>query len=224
MNRFEIDKDDLNLMKTIMFATYHSKYQVAETANIPYATLLRRMEKLRGYEMITRLSEKAVKKNGTPDKREPQTWNTTLKGLTYLIVNNNLSDADLRELLIKLFNSRKEFAELRRSMKIRGYESVFVSGMIEAIFGLRPKINFLCFDEKYVVDLLCSLSKQAFLNRWEKLQSHTREETVKLVREFGKKRLLQWFKDELKDARSQEKAIKNKIHYFSKVVKIVRDI
>jgi len=224
MNRFEIDKDDITLMKTIMFAPCHSKYEVAEAANIPYATLLRKMEKLRGYEMITRLSEKDVKKNGTPDKRGPQTWNTTLKGLTYLIVNNHLKDADLRKALSRLYNSRKELQGLRRYLRVTEYESVWLPGMIEAILGLRPKINFLCFDEKYVIDLLCSVAKQAFFKRVGKMQPHTAEEMAKLVRESGKKQVLQWLKAQLKDARLEEKAIKNAIDALRKAVKCVRDI
>jgi len=211
-------------MKTVMFATYRSKYELAEATKTPYANLLRKMKKLAEYNMIACLPRKIVKKNGTLDKRQPETWDITIKGLTYLIVNNHLKDADLEKALTRLFNFNKELRDFRRLLKVAEYQTVVVPSLIEAILALQPKINFLCFDEEYVLELFIPLLEIAFFERCEKMQPRTREETVKFIRHVGKKQILKWCQMSLADAKLQKKVLESKIDVYKMILKFARNI
>jgi len=224
VDRFEIDHKDIELMKTVMFATYRSKYKLAEATKTPYANLLRKMKKLEEYKMITCLPRKTVKKNGTPDKRQPETWDITIKGLAYLIVNNHLKDADLEKALTRLFNSNKKLRDFRHLLKMAEYQSVVAPSVIEAILALRPKINFLCFNEAYVLELFIPLLEVAFFKRYEKMQPRTREEAVRFIRHIGKKRIYEWCKMSLTDAKLQKQMAENKIQSYRMVLKFIRNI
>lgn len=225
MDRFEIDENDIKLMKTMMFATYRSKYKLAEATEIPYPTAQRKLKKLAEYEIITRLSEEVVKKDGTPDERQPQTWDISVKGLAYLIVNDHLKDAHLEKALMRLFNSSKKLQGLRHFMNIAEYRSVVVQGMIEVMFELRSKINFQYFDREYVLSLFFPLLEQAFLKHYEKMQPHSLEELKKLVkRSKMKKQIFKWYKLQLADAQLQRKEVENKIHCYRTILKFVRNI
>lgn len=226
MDRFEIDKDDIKLLKAMMFATYRSKYKVGNVTEIPYANLLRKMEKLAEYQMIEHLSEEEnLKKDGTPDKRGPQTWAISVKGLAYLIVNDLLKDADLEKALMRLFSSDKKLKGLRHIMNIVEYRSVFIQGMIEAMSEMRSKINFQYFDTEYVLSLFLPLMEVAFLRRIEKMQTCNPEELKRLVKRTGtKNQLYKWYKKQLEDAKLQRKGIENKIGCYNTIIRFVRNI
>lgn len=226
MDRFEIDDNDIKLMKTMMFATYRSKYKLADVTGIPYPTLQRRIDKLKGYKMIARFSdEEVVRKNGSPDKRRPQTWDVSIKGLAYLIVNDYLKEAELEKALMRIFNTHKNLRSLGRFMDVAEYRSIVVNGVIESIFELRSKINFQYFDREYVLNLFFPLLEQAFWKRLEQLQKQSPKELKRLVKQSGmKNKIWKWYSTELEIARSQKKEAENRIGNYRTILKFVRNI
>jgi hypothetical protein len=228
MDRFEIDEKDIEIMKAMLFATCKSKYELKKATKIPYATLQRKIKKLAEYEMITRLPEKPIKKDGTPDKRLPETWDVTIKGLTYLILNNHLKNADLEKALIRLFNSNKKLHGLQPFINIPEYRSIVIQSVTESMSKLRSKINFQHFDREYVITLFLSLNEEILWKHFQKLKTPTLEEAKKLVKKVvkisGKNKLLNWYKLQLQDAQQLKREAENKISIYKTILKFIRNV
>jgi len=227
MDRFEIDETDNKLMKAVLFATRHSKWQLKKATSISYATIFRRLRKLKNYEMVVSLPEPVIRKDGKPDKRRGETWDLTLKGLMYLIVNNYLSDLELDNALKRLLDSSKHLKSLRffmRFIHVGNYRSIVVPSLKKAINELRPKINFQYFNKEYTTILFCQAIEFAFLECAEMLKK-TQEELKRLVKETGtKKQLWNFFNAKLETAKLDKKQAEQLISNYRTALKFVRNI
>jgi len=238
MDRFEIDETDRKLMKAVLFATRHSKWQLKKVTDISYATILRRLRKLKDYEMVVSLPEPVIRKDGKPDKRRGETWDLTLKGLTYLIVNNYLSDVELDNALKRLLDSSKYLRSLRfimRFIHVDKYRSIVVPSLKKAINELQSKINFQHFNKEYATILFSQAIGCALLKPIEglpiekrsidKMPKKTSLELTRLVKETGtKKQLWKWYKAQLKIAELDKEQAEERISHYRTILKFVRNI
>jgi len=226
MDKFEVDEGDVQLMATMVFASYHSKYELKKATKIPYATILRKIKKLKEYEMIAPLDMVTIhKKNGTPDRRRPETWDLTIKGLTYLIVNGHLEATDIEKALMRLFNFHEEFKGLRGFMTAIEYRAIFVEAVIESMEELRCRANFLYFDQGMVVGLFFTLAEKAFFKRVEKVKPRTPQDLKRFIaRDNLKFHLMKWSETQLKIAQSMKKEAEEKIDQYRTILKFTHNI
>ena len=223
MVRSRIDETDVKLMKKLIFGPYRSKYELSKREKVPYVTVERRIPKLQGLGIIT-LVEKRRRKDGMKDKRKPERWALTLKGLVYLIVNEELSDKELEKPLQKLFDSVKYLKHLGSLVLHEKYKSLVIRTTKQSISQMQAKVNFEHFDKEYVTDLLGNLFIKNLFRNLRNLKSKSSDENVvALMQKTGtEKQVYQFFEENLKNFKSARKKIEDNIRLCQNAMKLLK--
>lgn len=133
----------------------------------------------------------------------------TVKGLTYLLIEANLSDAELEKALRAYFNSEvRQFRSVRPFIKNLEFESIFLEGLRDSIFGMRPRMNFRYYDDKYTRRLFLDVFRDTLLGLLLTKQPQKLRTLASQIisTRRSKKLVLGWLKDELRNAKENKMA------------------
>jgi hypothetical protein len=154
MNIFDVDID-VEILKGLLSESSKSLYDLEKELekklgkeNVNYATILRKCNKLLEKGFID--EEKGLTKKGKEDKRVTRIESLSFKGLVFLALNANLSDAGGRAIFRRL-SSKPKYQKI--DIPLLQAPQIASVTFLKSFEKIKPKVNSEYYDEKYVRNL-----------------------------------------------------------------------
>lgn len=209
---------DLKILKGLIFGSFRSKQQLQKTIKIPYVQAQRRIPKLKQRKFIY-LVEKSKRKDGKRDKRQPERWGITWRGLVYLAVKTELKEKEIAKALPKLSTLLGfSVVESEEMFLIRAFSRIFVK--------MRSRVNLENFDERYVQNLVGNLMMEELMEYFSSLRKQATKEEKSRVKKIVKKTkvkqdLLKFFKANLYSFKKTKRKIEDNIELCKQAIEFL---
>jgi hypothetical protein len=156
MNAIKGERLDLEILKVLLPSKVDAIYKIpdelkAKGISSIYATVRRHVIKLSEHGYITIEKNKSLKKNRLVDNRGNATLLLSFKGLFKLLLDADLSEAELRLVVDK---SRNSIVKAKNTLtESKPVNDISINALRQSIGEMRSRINLQYYNEDYAIQL-----------------------------------------------------------------------
>jgi hypothetical protein len=192
MNRSEREnnnegKIDSEILRALLISPQQSVYNIQKNLKKTvqesnYATVWRHVKKLNQQGLVI-IEHDKLRKDGKLDKRNPKKAGISPKGLATLIIEEDLTEDELRLLSLKILQEGFGSTVPPEFWEIIHLEDLLATVLVK----IKPKVNLRYFDQTYFMEIFSTSLFESMFEALPTLKFEGKQETVLMALDVFRK-------------------------------------